>query len=167
MSKSSTATAREAPMERVASASAGGLAVHGETLSVETSERIQIIDLTDRIGEVVRGLGIGEGVINLWSLHTTCALVINEYQKALLADIERFLEQIVARHGEWMHNDPAHSDCDRMNADSHLRTMLLGHGLTLQISGGDLVLGQWQRILLAELDGPRTRSLRMQVWGIG
>jgi secondary thiamine-phosphate synthase enzyme len=166
MSKRSTVTAREAPIERMASASAGGLTVHGETISVDTGGRIELIDLTDRIREIVRGLGIAEGVVNLWSLHTTCAVVINEYQKALIADIGRFLEQIVARDGAWMHNDPAHSDCDRMNADSHLRTMLLGHGLTLQISGGDLVLGQWQRILLAELDGPRTRSVRLQVWGI-
>ncbi len=84
----------------------------------------------------------------------------------MLADIKRFLEQIIARDGDWMHNDPAHSDCDRMNADSHLRTMLLGHSLTLQVSGGELVLGQWQRILVAELDGPRTRTIRAQLWGI-
>ena len=65
-----------------------------------------------------------------------------------------------------MHNDPEHSDCDRMNADSHLRSLLLGHSLTLQVSGGEVVLGQWQRILMAELDGPRARTLRIQVMGI-
>jgi thiamine phosphate synthase YjbQ (UPF0047 family) len=53
-----------------------------------------------------------------------------------------------------------------MNADSHLRAMLLGHSLTLQISGGELVLGQWQRILAAELDGPRARTLRIQAFGV-
>ena len=68
---------------------------------------------------------------------------------------------MVARDAEWMHNDPEHSDCDRMNADSHLRALLLGHSLTLQVSGGEVVLGQWQRILMAELDGPRARSLRV------
>jgi secondary thiamine-phosphate synthase enzyme len=99
-------------------------------------------------------------------MHTTCALFINEFQTALLSDIRRFLEQMVARDDEWMHNDPEHSDCDRMNADSHLRALLLGHSLTLQISGGEVVLGQWQRILMAELDGPRARSLRIQVFGI-
>ncbi len=166
MSKSSAVTAREAPLEQVASVSAGGLKLHGETVSVQTSERIEVIDLTDRIVDLVRGSGIREGLVSLWSLHTTCAVFINEYQKALLSDIKRFLEHIVARDDEWMHNDPAHSDCDRMNADSHLRTMLLGHSLTLQVSGGDLVLGQWQRVLMAELDGPRARTLRAQVWGI-
>jgi secondary thiamine-phosphate synthase enzyme len=166
MSKSSTVTMREAPVEQIASASAGGLTVHGETLLVQTSGRIEVVDLTDRITELVRRVGVREGLVSLWSLHTTCAVFINEYQQALLSDIKRFLEQIVARDAEWMHNDPAHSDCDRMNADSHLRTMLLGHSLTLQVSGGDVVLGQWQRILLAELDGPRTRTLRAQLWGM-
>jgi secondary thiamine-phosphate synthase enzyme len=73
---------------------------------------------------------------------------------------------MVARDDAWVHNDPDHSDCDRMNADSHLRALLLGHSLTLQISGGEVVLGQWQRILLGELDGPRARSLRVQVIGV-
>jgi len=166
MSKSSTVTAREAPVEQVASAAAGGLKVHGETVLVQTDQRIEVVDLTDRIVELVRRVGVREGLVSLWSLHTTCAVFINEYQSALLSDIKRFLEQMVARDAEWMHNDPAHSDCDRMNADSHLRTVLLGHSLTLQVSGGDLVLGQWQRILMAELDGPRARTLRAQVWGI-
>ncbi len=167
MSKSSAVTAREAPLEQVASVSVGGLRIHGETLHVDTAERIEVVDVTDRIAELVRGFGVGEGLVSVWSLHTTCALFINEHQNALVADIKRLLEQIVARDGGWMHNDPAHSDCDRMNADSHLRTMLLGHSLTLQVSGGNLVLGQWQRVLLAELDGPRSRTLRVQVWGIG
>ncbi len=166
MTKRSTVTAREAPLEQTASVSTGGLTVLGETLHVQTSERIEVIDLTDRIIEVVRGAGVREGLVSLWSLHTTCAVFINEYQKALVSDIKRFLEQIIARDADWMHNDPAHSDCDRMNADSHLRTMLLGHSLTLQVSGGDLVLGQWQRILMAELDGPRERTVRAQLWGI-
>ncbi|PYR22037.1 MAG: hypothetical protein DMF94_06055, partial [Acidobacteria bacterium] len=90
----------------------------------------------------------------------------NEFQVALVSDIKRFLEHMIARDAAYMHNDPQHSDCDRMNADSHLRAMLLGHNLSLQISGGEVVLGQWQRILMAELDGPRARSLRIQILGI-
>jgi secondary thiamine-phosphate synthase enzyme len=116
--------------------------------------------------ELVRQFDIREGLVSIWSMHTTCTLFINEYQVALLADITRFLERMVARDAEYLHNDPNHSDCDRMNADSHLRAMLLGHNLTLQISGGEVVLGQWQRVLMAELDGPRARSLRVQIFGI-
>ena len=98
--------------------------------------------------------------------HTTCAVFINENQSALHVDIKQFLEQTVSRQGKWMHNDPEHSDCDRNNADAHLRAMLLGHSMTVQISAGELVLGQWQRILTAELDGPRERTFRIQIQGL-
>jgi secondary thiamine-phosphate synthase enzyme len=166
MSKSSTVTVREKPVADVASANAGSLTIHGETFVVQTDQRVEVIDLTNRVMELVRQFDIREGLVSIWSMHTTCTLFINEYQVALLADITRFLERMVARDAEYLHNDPNHSDCDRMNADSHLRAMLLGHNLTLQISGGEVVLGQWQRVLMAELDGPRARSLRVQIFGI-
>ena len=129
-------------------------------LRIETDQRIELVDLTNLVMEFVRRFNVREGLVSLWSMHTTCSVFINEFQTALLTDIKRFLEQMVARDAEWMHNNPDHSDCDRMNADSHLRALLLGHSLTLQISGGEVVLGQWQRILMAELDGPRARTLR-------
>jgi len=166
MSKSSTVTVREKPVEGVATASVGSLTIHGETIVISTDERVELVDLTNRVMEFVTRFNIREGLISLWSMHTTCCLFINEFQTALLTDIRRFLEQMVARDAEWMHNDPDHSDCDRMNADSHLRALLLGHNLTIQVSGGEVVLGQWQRILMAELDGPRARSLRIQIFGI-
>jgi secondary thiamine-phosphate synthase enzyme len=166
MSKSSTVTVREAPVLEVATAATGGLTIHGETFVIETDQRIELHDLTERIMALVRKMKVREGLVSLWSMHTTCCVFINEFQTALLQDIRHFLEELVARDAEWRHNDPEHSDCDRMNADSHLRAMLLGHSLTLQVSGGDIVLGQWQRILMAELDGPRARTLRVQVWGI-
>jgi len=166
MSKSSTVTVRERPVEDVATARDGGLTIHGETLMISTDQRIELVDLTNRVMEFVRRFNMREGFVSLWSMHTTCALFINEFQTALLTDIKRFLEQMVARDAEWLHNNPEHSDCDRMNADSHLRALLLGHNLTLQVSGGEVVLGQWQRILMAELDGPRARSLRIQIFGI-
>ena len=156
---------RETPVDDVVSAKAGGLTIHGETIVITTDQRIELVDLTNRIMEFARKFNIKEGLVSLWSMHTTCALFINEFQTALLADIRRFLEQMVARDAEWLHNNPQHSDCDRMNADSHLRALLLGHSLTLQVSGGEVVLGQWQRILMAELDGPRARSLRIQIFG--
>jgi len=166
MSKSSAVTVRETPVQDVATAKTGGLTIHSEMFLVETNQRIEVIDLTDRVTAFVRQRDIREGLVSLWSMHTTCTLFINEFQKALLSDIRRFLEQLVDRDAEWLHNNPEHSDCDRMNADSHLRAMLLGHNLTLQVSGGEMVLGQWQRILTAELDGPRARSLRVQIFGI-
>ena len=166
MSKRSTVTVREKPVEGVATATVGGLTIHGEMLTVPTDQRVEVVDLTNTVMEYVRRFNIREGLVSLWSMHTTCTLFINEFQVALLSDIKRFLEHMVARDGDYMHNDPQHSDCDRMNADSHLRALLLGHSLTLQVSGGEVVLGQWQRILMAELDGPRARSLRIQVFGV-
>jgi secondary thiamine-phosphate synthase enzyme len=164
MSKRSTING-QAPAER-ASAAGGNFAVRADTLTVQTEERVELIDLTDRVRERVRQSGVREGIVSLWSMHTTFAVFMNEAQRALHADIKRLLETMVDRDADWMHNDPEHSDCDRFNADAHLRAMLLGHSLTLQVTGGEAVLGQWQRVLGAELDGPRSRTLRVQIMGI-
>jgi secondary thiamine-phosphate synthase enzyme len=164
MSRSSSITVREEPSR--GGGASGPLTVHAESLLVQTDSRIELVDITDAVMERVKRSGIREGLASLWSLHTTCALFINEAQIALHADILRVLEEVVERDAEWLHNDPAHSDCDRMNADSHLRAMLLGHSVTLQISGGEPVLGQWQRVLVGEMDGPRARSIRVQILGL-
>ena len=166
MSKGSTVTTRDKPVEHAATATSGAVTVHSETIVIDTDQRVELVDLTNTIMEFVKRFNISEGLVSIWSMHTTCTLLINEFQLALLSDIKRFLEQMVARDAEYLHNDPNHSDCDRQNADSHLRAMLLGHSLSLQISGGEVVLGQWQRILMAELDGPRARSLRVQIFGV-
>jgi secondary thiamine-phosphate synthase enzyme len=165
MPKSSTVTTRGAAVSG-ASASAGELVVRAETVTIRTTDRIELTDITERVMAFVRASGVREGTISVWSMHTTCAVFINEAQTALHADIKKFLDQAVARDAAWLHNDPSHSDCDRMNADSHLRAMLLGHSLTLQVTGGELALGQWQRVIVAELDGPRARTLRLQAMGI-
>ena len=140
--------------------------VFSTSFSLTSDERTEVSDITKLIRESIQQFPISNGIALINTLHTTCALFINEFQTALLSDIKRFLEQMVARDAEWLHNHPDHSDCDRMNADSHLRALLLGHNLTLQVSGGEVVLGQWQRILMAELDGPRARSLRIQIFGV-
>lgn len=143
------------------------MVAHGETLSVVTTRRVEIIDLTDRVMAMARSAPVREGIGSIVSLHTTCTLFINEFQAALVQDMTTFLERLAGRDGPWRHNDPEHSDCDRNNADSHLRALVLGHAVPLQISGGELVLGQWQRILMAELDGPRTRTVRLSLLGVG
>ena len=140
--------------------------VFNASFTLSTEEPTEVSDITKLIREAIQEFPVANGIALINTLHTTCALFINEFQTALLSDIKRFLEQMVARDAEYMHNNPDHSDCDRMNADSHLRALLLGHSLTLQVSGGEVVLGQWQRILMAELDGPRARSLRIQIFGV-
>jgi secondary thiamine-phosphate synthase enzyme len=91
---------------------------------------------------------------------------INEFQQALLDDIKSFLERLVGRIDYWRHNDPNLSECSRQNADSHLRAMVLGHTLSVPLRNGELALGYWQSIILAELDGPRERTIHVQVLGV-
>jgi secondary thiamine-phosphate synthase enzyme len=164
MSKASKVTTRLAPVHDAAVS--GAMVVRAETITVETETRLELVDISDRLSAFIGTTGLREGILSVWSLHTTCAVFINEAQLALHADIKTALENMIAREAEWMHNDPDHSDCDRFNADAHLRAMLLGHSLTLQVAGGEIVLGQWQRVLAAELDGPRTRTFRLQVMGV-
>jgi secondary thiamine-phosphate synthase enzyme len=166
MTKSSTVNAPDLPTG-AGSSGTGGFVVHADTLIVQTDQRIELIDVTERVGALVAASGVRDGLVSLWSMHTTLAVFMNESQQALHADIKRLLEEIVDRDADWKHNDPEHSDCDRFNADAHLRAMLLGHSLSLQVSGSKVVLGQWQRVLLAELDGPRSRSVRVQTMGMG
>lgn len=145
---------------------AGGPGVHVRRLDVQTSKRTEIHDLTDIVREAVKTTGVLAGLVTVSTMHTTTAVFVNEPQTALLEDIQVMLERLVPRGEEWKHNDPRYSDCDRQNADSHLRAMMLGNAITLQIAEGALTMGQWQRVLMAELDGPRKRSLVIQVLAI-
>ena len=90
----------------------------------------------------------------------------SEWQDALLHDVRVFFNDIVRGDLYYSHNDPEHSDCERRNADSHLRGMLMGQTLSLQVRNAKVLLGTWQSILLAEFDGPRSRSLAVQVSGV-
>lgn len=137
-----------------------------ETLIYKTRERLELINITRDLNEVIRKHGLRAGFVIVQSLHTTTAVFINEFQQALLDDIKGFLEKLVSRLDYWRHNDPRLSECERKNADSHLRAMVLGHTLSLPVRDGALALGTWQSIILAELDGPRERAIQVQVLGV-
>ena len=77
--------------------------------------------------------------------------------------ISRMIESLVAENDGYRHDDPRFSDCERGNAHSHLRAALLGRSVAVGISGGELSLGRFQSILFAELDGPRPRSIDVQI----
>ena len=131
-----------------------------------TNDRFELINATDRINEIVSKSGIKNGIVHMQSLHTTTALFINEWQDALLEDFGTLLEQVVKRETGWKHDDPAYSDCERQNAVSHLRGLMLGPSVMLQVRNTKVLLGTWQSIILAELDGPRNRSVSVQVMGV-
>jgi secondary thiamine-phosphate synthase enzyme len=114
----------------------------------------------------VEATGVQDGYVQVSSLHTTAGLFMNEWQDALLSDMKKMIEQVVPQSSYYKHNDPEYSDCDRNNADSHLRNVVVGHSLSVPISQGKTVLGQWQSIILAEFDGPNQRKVFLQVFGI-
>jgi secondary thiamine-phosphate synthase enzyme len=161
-------TSKVQPIETVA-APAGGTGhykVFNRIIDWITNDRLQLLNITDRINEIVRKSGIHDGIVHLQSLHTTSAVFLNEWQDALLHDVRGFLEQIVERERYYRHNDPEYSDCERKNADSHMRGMLMGQTLCLQVRNATVLLGTWQSIIFAEFDGPRSRSLAVQVSGV-
>ena len=136
-----------------------------ETLRLVTDKRLELYNLTEKVADIVKRHDIQDGMVLLSSLHTTVALFVNEWQSALLQDVKSMLDKVVSPLEAWRHNDPQHSDCDRQNAHSHLQATLLGHALSFPVTKGKLVLGQFQAIIAAELDGPRHRDLAVQIIG--
>lgn len=144
----------------------GTYKVVSTVVKVQTGEREDLYNLTQLVRDFVRSAGIRAGALIISSMHTTSAIFINEWQEALVHDVKAYLASLISKDDYYRHNDPKWSDCDRHNADSHLRTLLLGMSLTLPIADNDLVLGEWQSIIMAELDGPRERSIRLQAMGV-
>jgi secondary thiamine-phosphate synthase enzyme len=136
-----------------------------ETVRLVTDKRLELYNLTERVADILKRHDVKDGMVLLSSLHTTVALFVNEWQNALLHDIKAMLDKVVSPNESWKHNDPQYSDCDRQNAHSHLQATLLGHALSFSVSKGKLVLGQFQAIIAAELDGPRHRDLAVQIIG--
>jgi len=143
-----------------------GYKVFNRIIDWITSDRLQLLNITERINEIVHKSGIRDGLVHLQSLHTTSAVFLNEWQDALIQDVRNFFEQVVRQDDYYRHNDPDYSDCERKNADSHLRGMLMGQTLCLQVRNASVLLGTWQSIIFAEFDGPRSRSLAVQVSGV-
>lgn len=141
--------------------------IKAKTIQLETERKIQIFDLTEEVSRFLVETGVEHGMGVVSTLHTTTGVFFTEVQDALWNDVEAFLQNLVAERAAYKHNDPRFSDCERGNAAAHLRAILLGGSVSLQVEDGRLVLGQFQRIIFAELDGPRPRSLRMQFMGAG
>jgi secondary thiamine-phosphate synthase enzyme len=139
--------------------------IKSKTIKIETDRQVRLFDLTDEVKRFLAESGVGNGMGVVSTLHTTTGVFFTEVQDALWDDVETFLQKLVAERAGYKHNDPRFSDCERGNAAAHLRAILLGGSLPLQVEEGRLVLGQFQRIIFAELDGPRPRSIRMQFMG--
>jgi secondary thiamine-phosphate synthase enzyme len=121
-------------------------------ISVRSRTREELIDITEHVRGIVRASSARSGIVHLWSLHTTCALTVNEGADPDVArDMVAFMRENIPRQANYRHQEG--------NSDSHIKTSLFGPGLTLLIDEGELVLGTWQHVFLAEWDGPRTRDV--------
>jgi len=122
------------------------------TISISTSERLEVRDITDEIDTELPS--DANGTVTIFLRHTTAGITVNEAESRLLGDFADALDSLVP-DGGW-----AHDEIDD-NADSHVRAMLVGPSVTIPVSNGQLDLGTWQSILLVECDGPRTRTLQV------
>ncbi len=138
-------------------------------VEIRTETPVQFIDLTAVVAERVRRSGVREGVVLVQSRHTTAAVVVNENEPRLLDDFRRLLERWAPEAFGYGHNDlEARGDVppgERPNGHGHARALLLGGSVTLAVVGGRVDLGEWQSVFLVELDGPRKRSVVVQVLG--
>ncbi len=135
------------------------------SLTLTSEEHTEVVDITKDVRDALQQCSVTSGIALVNTLHTTCALFVNEYQAALIDDIKGLIERLVPERGGYRHDDPRYSDCERGNAHAHLRAALLGRSVAVGVSDGDLVLGRFQSIILAELDGPRKREITIQVIG--
>jgi secondary thiamine-phosphate synthase enzyme len=139
--------------------------VFSASFTLQTEEGTEVSDITKLVHDAIQKVPVANGIALINALHTTCALFINEFQAALIDDFKKLLERLVPERAGYRHDDPRFSDCERGNGHSHLRAALLGRSLAVGISHGDLVLGRFQSIIFAELDGPRRREITVQVIG--
>jgi len=139
--------------------------VYSTSFTLSTDERTEIADITKLVRDAVQQFAVTTGIALVNTLHTTCALFINEFQSALIDDLRSLIEKIVPERDGYRHDDPRVSDCERGNAHSHLRAALLGRTITVGVNKGELTLGRFQSIIFAELDGPRRREIAVQVIG--
>ena len=137
-------------------------------IELETGDGIALHDLMPGIKGAVTTSGITNGFITVTSQHTTTAIAINENEERLVEDVKMFLNRLIPPGDKYLHNDIALRDCpadEPENAHSHLAAMLLGSSEVIALAEAELVLGQYQSVMLYELDGPRTRKVNVQVYG--
>ena len=126
-------------------------------IEIETCKSVDVVDITDQVERTMRERCVENGILLVYSLHTTTGLTINEADDALINDILSLLQSIAPKGAGYQH------DRGDGNAHAHLQATLLGNSLIIPVERGRLVMGVWQRILFFELDGPRRRSIFVKV----
>jgi len=136
------------------------LRVHFDTLEISTSKRVELVNITKQVEEVVERSGVRDGICLVFAPHATAAVIANEDERGLKEDIVEWLEESFPRDGKWRHN------LVDDNASAHLASAFTSSCRVFPVKGGGLVRGTWQSIFLVEMDGPRKRRVVVEVLGI-
>ena len=144
--------------------------LHREILRKRASKAAEFIDITSDVEAIVGRSCIREGLVLVFSRHTTAAIKINENESLLLGDMAHFMERMAPRGIDYRHNDfdtrtenMTEDECP--NGHAHCQHLMLGTSEAIPLAGGEMILGRWQRIFLVELDRPREREVVIQVQG--
>ena len=130
-----------------------------EVISISTSKRQELIDITEQVEAIVKKSKVKEGICTIFAMHATAAIIINENADPnICLDLIDSLNELIPR-GKWRH--------DKLdgNADAHIKSSILGPSETIPIKNNQLQLGTWQSPMLVELDGPRNRKVIVSIIG--
>ncbi len=130
-----------------------------EYLWFETKSPREFVNITERVRSIVRTSGIREGLVLVSAMHITAALYVNDDERGLISDIERWADRLAPP------GDYAHHRTGETNGDAHLKNLLLGHQVLLPITRGDLDLGPWEQVFYAEFDGQRRKRVIVKAIG--
>ncbi len=141
--------------------------------SVTAPARLEFMDLTEEFERAVKDSGVTEGCAVAFCVHTTAALVINEWEDGALEDFRARLEALVPDGVAYSHDDlerrtqNLQEGHERPNGRSHVAQMLMGGSShAIPVRGGKPMLGRWQRLMLIELDEPKERTVIFHVFGV-
>jgi secondary thiamine-phosphate synthase enzyme len=139
-------------------------------IKLKTVATLDFIDITDKIKTKLKKAGIKRGVINIQSLHTTMAVIVQEGEPLLIGDLKKTLEKVAPRTTKYMHDNfdirtVNMNPNEPVNGHSHCKAMFLTTSSFLNIINGKLQLGKWQRIFAIELDNARPRRIALQIMG--
>lgn len=126
------------------------------TIKVSTGRDKQVLDITDRVQQVVSEFGVKSGLCNVFVMHTTAGLTTGESTEGTDEDLMEVLERIIPNIKFRHHHDPSH-------APDHMISSIVGASLAVPIAAGKLQLGTWQSVLLVESNGPRDRKVVVTV----
>ena len=157
-------------MPRVAEAPAGAQVRH-LVVSVVTRDPVEFVDITPALVRVVEGLGLRDGVLTVYTRHTTTGLLINEHEPLLLSDLQAMFERLVPEDGPFAHDDFERRTVnltpgERRNGWAHCRAALLRTSESIPVADAQLSLGRWQRVLLVEFDGGQRREIAVTLQGV-